>query len=163
MVLAFVEIPDVYDAFEMVSQELLDYDHNDHHDNFIDYFETTWIGRPRRRPRFDPAMWNARASTEIDLPRTTNNLESWHLQLQKALNCHHPTAYNLIEQLIKENVRVNAIAIKLLNGEEVPLYTNPQYRTANINLLNVIGRYNQPDYDMNTFLAACSHYTQRFE
>ena len=116
------------------------YDHNDNHENFIQYFENTWVGRPRRRARFDPTMWNARTVTEIDLPRTTNNVESWHLAFQKSLSCHHPTIYKLAEQLIKENVRVNAIAIKLFNGEEFPLYSNPHYRDANVLLLNLIGR-----------------------
>ena len=85
--------------------------------------------------------------------------------MQKSLSCHHPTVFKLIDQLILANVRVNTKAIKLLNGEEVPLYSNAQNRNLNNNLLNVIGRYNQPDYDINTFLAACSqsHYVQRFE
>lgn len=140
MAIAFVELPDLQDAFEMLALKLLAYDHNDNHENFIQYFENTWVGRPRRHARFDPTMWNARTVTEIDLPRTTNNVESWHLAFQKSLSCHHPTIYKLAEQLIKENVRVNAIAIKLFNGEEVPLYSNPHYRDANVRLLNLIGR-----------------------
>ena len=42
--LAFVEILDAYDAFKMISQELIDYNQNDDHQNFISYFDNTWMG-----------------------------------------------------------------------------------------------------------------------
>ena len=35
MAIAFVELPDLQDAFEMLALELLAYDHNDNHENFI--------------------------------------------------------------------------------------------------------------------------------
>ena len=127
------------------------------------FFENTWVGCPLHRPLYSPSMWNAREATEIDLPRTTNNLESWHLQIQTAISCHHPTFFKIAEQLIKENLRVHAFAVKLINGANVPLYKDPRYRDANNNLFNLILRYNDPNYPIDRYLRACSHYVMQLE
>ena len=46
--------------------------------NVIDYFEDTYIGRLRRAPLFDLALWNMYDQTIGDLPRTNNAAEGWH-------------------------------------------------------------------------------------
>ena len=45
MALAFVPVEDIQRCFELISTELLAYEHNDNHENFIEYFENTWVGR----------------------------------------------------------------------------------------------------------------------
>ena len=52
MALAFVPIENIQECFELFFVELLAYEHNDNHENFIKYMENTWIGRPRRNPLF---------------------------------------------------------------------------------------------------------------
>jgi len=171
MALAFVPVDQVVPAFEHVSTELLatDPDHPDNHENFIEYFENTWVGRPRRRPLFNPEMWNARRATEIHLPRTTNNLEAWHLAIQKSVKSkgtvgpEGPNVHKLIEQLVAEQLRCNAIAVKLINGEEVPLYSLKKYQVANERLLNIIGRFYNENYTLDRFLKACSYYVMELE
>ena len=108
-------------------------------------------------------MWNARNATEIHLPRTTNNVESWHKNLQSALNCKHPVFSKLVEQLQLENVRSNAIAVKLHLGEDVPLYSSNTYLRTNRQLLNLIDRYGQPEYPLNAYLDAVSHYVLQLD
>ena len=108
-------------------------------------------------------MWHARTVTKIDLPRTTNNVESWHLARQKSLSCHHPTIYKLAEQLIKENVRVNAIAIKVFNWRRSSTVLQPTLPRRNCSLI-------EPDWTLQRswilsipFLAGCAHYVIEFE
>ena len=68
-----------------------------------------------------------------------------------------------LEQLISENVLVNAIALKLYNGEEVPLYLNKTYRDANRRLLNLIARWGDPEYPTERYLVACARYVMELE
>ena len=141
----------------MLANSLIrDHGDNDKHHNFLEYFENTWVGRERRNPRFQKDMWNCKEITELQLPRTTNSLESWHRTLQNTFGCLHPTFYKLIDGLLQENVHANAICVKLDGGDEVPLYTRREYQQANERLLTIIERYAQTDAD--SYLAACSHY-----
>ena len=46
LALAFVPVVDVIKAFELVANKLSNDDDND---EFLDYFEKTWIGEPKKR------------------------------------------------------------------------------------------------------------------
>ena len=46
LALAFVPVVDVIKAFELVANNLSDDDDND---EFLDYFEKTWVGEPKKR------------------------------------------------------------------------------------------------------------------
>ena len=48
LALAFVPVVDVIKAFELIANDLSDDDDNDN-DEFLDYFEKTWIGEPKKR------------------------------------------------------------------------------------------------------------------
>lgn len=161
MALAFVEIADIYQAFELVFTELLAYNNSENHQKFVEHLENTWIGRPYRRACFKAEMWNARATIEIN--DIGHNFESCHLALQKSLGCHH-SIYKLMEQLIKENIRVNTISMKLVNGDEVPSTSYSDHRhNSNAKLINLIEKYSKPGYDISTFLTDCSPYVAHLE
>ncbi|KAL3089889.1 hypothetical protein niasHT_024768 [Heterodera trifolii] len=118
--------------------------------------EATWIGRPGRRPLFPLEMWNNRTVTLQQLPRTTNSVESWHHQIQSKFSSPHPNIFTFIDGIRSENVRVNAICVKLDCGHEVPLYSRLEYRQANERLLNLIRGYQQAD--QVNFLRATSRF-----
>jgi hypothetical protein len=67
-----------------------------------------------------------------------------------------PTLFKLLEALLGENVRVNALAVRVDVGEEILLYSRPQYQTANERLKNLIATYHQKTADQ--YLTACSYY-----
>ncbi|KAK0417582.1 hypothetical protein QR680_013096 [Steinernema hermaphroditum] len=140
--LAFCETGDVTIRFNTLADEFIRiYGSTDQHEQFLDYFETTWVGRSRLRPRFSQDMWNCKQITENDLPRTNNSVESWHNAFQGALGCQHPAVYKLMKALQSEQVGVNALYVKLMAGEKVPLYARKEYGNANQDLLTLIGRY----------------------
>jgi hypothetical protein len=75
---------------------------------FLDYFERTWIGRGRARPpRFNLEMWNNRGIILEQMPRTTNSAESWHNVFLKIFHRHHPNPYKLLDALLDEQVYKN--------------------------------------------------------
>jgi hypothetical protein len=51
------------------------------------------------------------------------------------------TIYLLYLGIREENMRINAICVKLDGGEEVPLYSRREYQESNQRLLNVLQRY----------------------
>ncbi len=67
-----------------------------------------------------------------------------------------PTLFKLLEALLRENTRVNALAVRVDMGEDIPLYSRPQYQTANERLKNLIATYHQKTVDQ--YLTACSYY-----
>jgi len=155
--LAFCKIEDVQQRFETLSDNFFEeFGHTEPHEQFIQYLENTWIGRPRFTARFPKEMWNCKDVTEMDLPRTTNSLENWHRQLQRTFGFSaHPNFFRFLDGYLDENLRANAICVKLDAGQEVPLYTRKEYRIANQRLLTIIARYELfPD----DYLTQCSHY-----
>jgi hypothetical protein len=118
--------------------------------------ENIWIGRARRTPQFPPEMWNSKEMTLLDLPMTNNSVESWHSRLQQTYISPHPTFFTFLEGLLEENVRTNAMCVKLDSGEEPPLYTRREYPQANERLLNVLRHYN--DYLPDDYLSQCVNY-----
>jgi hypothetical protein len=57
--------------------------------SLLDYFENTYIGRckphsktARANARYPIGTWNVYERVKSKKPRTTNNLESWHCQIQ---------------------------------------------------------------------------------
>jgi hypothetical protein len=155
--LAFCSKTDVAARYAIIAAQLIgEFGNIEQHQDFLEYFENIWIGRAHRTPRFSPEMWNCKEVTENLLPRTNNSVESWHNALQSTLGCHHPTIFKLLDGLLKEQVRVNALFVKLQAGDQVPLYSRREYQLANQRLLNIIDKYDQRDEQ--DYLAACAHY-----
>ena len=106
--------------FELVADQLLEeFGDNQQHQEFIEYMENTWIGRPRRNSLFPKEMWNSKDITEFNLPRTTNSVESWHRTLQNTFGCLHPNFFRFMDGILNKNIRTNALCVKLDAGEEV--------------------------------------------
>ncbi|KAK0415920.1 hypothetical protein QR680_012192 [Steinernema hermaphroditum] len=122
--LAFCEEHDVPVRYAQLASQLLDkFGTFTAHEDFLEYFENTWVGWTRRNPRFEVSMWNCKAVTELELPRTNNSVESWHNAFQGVMGMQHPDVYKLLDRLLDEQVRVKAICAKLAAGEVPPLYS----------------------------------------
>jgi hypothetical protein len=155
--LAFCSLDHVVERFNDLAEHFIDTcGEVQAHQDFLEYYERTWIGRPGRRPLFPREMWNCRESTLLDLPRTTNSAESWHHSIQAVYNSPHPNVFKFIEGIRLEQVRVNAVCVKLDAGQNVPLYSRLEYRQANERLLNLMGRYT--NMEARDYLRATSHY-----
>uniref|UniRef100_A0A915LGH1 MULE transposase domain-containing protein n=1 Tax=Meloidogyne javanica TaxID=6303 RepID=A0A915LGH1_MELJA len=155
--LTFCRPADVIGRFNELAEYFIGTAGNeDAHIQFLNYFESTWVGRAGRPPLFPREMWNNNFITLLDLPRTTNSVESWHHQIQSKFSSPHPNLYKFIEGLREENVRINAICVKLDGGQEVPLYSRREYQESNQRLLNILQRYGQ--IDTESFLRATSRF-----
>ncbi|KAK0401778.1 hypothetical protein QR680_015965 [Steinernema hermaphroditum] len=155
--LAFCKEQDVLVRYSQLATQLLrDYGVSDAHENFLEYFENTWVGRTTRRPRYEISMWNCKSVTELELPRTNNSVESWHNAFQGAMGSEHPNVYKLVDKLLDEQVRVKAICAKLAAGEDSPLYSRKEYEIKNRKLLSIIEAHDQMPAD--EYLESCGNY-----
>lgn len=155
--LSFCKVEDIRLRYDILAEKFLnDFGDSDSHLNFLQYIETTWVGRPHRNPRYSIEMWNSKEMSELHLPRTTNSVESWHKVLQNTCRFQHPTIFKLLDAFLLENVRINAICVRLENGEQVSIYSKRQYQLSNQRLLNIITTYN--GHDPIPYLSACSNY-----
>ncbi|KAG0414313.1 hypothetical protein HPB47_008510 [Ixodes persulcatus] len=63
--LCFCNVFDVRDRYRMLARQLLDlFGRTEQHQEFLDYFENTWVGRSHKDPRFPISMWNCKRVTE---------------------------------------------------------------------------------------------------
>ena len=148
--LAFVPAGLVVNAFEELSDEIRRVFNADA-DDILDYFEDTYLGRPRRQgcrrnPIFMRNVWNMFHHCIVELPRTNNHVEGWHRRLQANLNMFHPTLWKLIDVFKREESLVKAEIAQVLGGHPAP----PQRRRnadSAARILNIVR-----DYDNRPFL-----------
>ncbi|KFD50538.1 hypothetical protein M513_08606 [Trichuris suis] len=111
------EIPVAFDQLKLqIPEEASD---------VTDWFESTYVhGRIRSRlrgpatartpPLFPPAMWSVYDTTRDGLPRTQNSTEAWHRRWQVLVGGGHVAVYWAIEELRKEQRRVETECERLL-------------------------------------------------
>ncbi|XP_014777721.1 uncharacterized protein LOC106874491 [Octopus bimaculoides] len=100
--LAFVPPNDVTTLFEQLLHSL-SAQTDEILEEFLTYFECTWVGimqrgRPRR-PLYDISLQSCYNRVLNDLPKTNNTLEEWHRAFSRRVNFHHPNLSKLIEKL----------------------------------------------------------------
>ena len=74
--LAFIPINLVFDTFNILPKSFLitEPDFNE----FIDYFESNFIGTTRKSARYKIDLWNQCDKISSNLCRTNNGVETWH-------------------------------------------------------------------------------------
>ena len=59
-------------------------------------------GRGRRPPKYPPALWNCRERVQQNRPRTSNTAEGWNNRIRVVIGKHHPSFYQLLEEMKAE-------------------------------------------------------------
>jgi hypothetical protein len=143
--LALLPVCDVVDGFEdLLKNENLPVE-------LTKYFETYYIGNARGRgnnkrrivPMFPIETWNVRERTVMGMPRTNNNVESFHNAIQSSISCIHPTIWKLIDELKKEECLATLKKVQFNRGNT--LDTKKIYKDKNVNIQILIDRYNSED------------------
>ena len=143
MALAFVPIADLENAYDALFLEIRNNFNNDM-DDILNYFEDTYIGRPRRNgnrdnPMFSQEMWNMYNRTRFHLPRTNNNVEGWHRGLQFHINACHPNIWKFLNVIKKEENLTRVKVNQCLGG--IPIPQKKKYADCNTRILNIIQLY----------------------
>ncbi len=145
--IAFVPVKDVIDAFELLENEF-----DDDADEFIYYFEKTWIGERkkrgehcnqkalcindfrlgtgRKRPQFNHELWNMYDRVVADLPRSNNAVEGWHNAFANRVLINHPTISKLADKIKREQSKFE------IDIEQVRLGYEPKPKKASYRKLD---------------------------
>ncbi|CAF4128120.1 unnamed protein product [Rotaria magnacalcarata] len=113
----YKEDDDIVMAFDLVAGQF-----DDDADDFLDYFEKTWIGEPRRRgtgrkkPLFDHKLWNIYDRIIADIPRSNNSVEGWHNSFASRVPINHPNIIKLAEKIRREQSKFEIDIAKILQG-----------------------------------------------
>nr|CAD2181275.1 unnamed protein product [Meloidogyne enterolobii] len=91
------------------------------------------------------------------MPRATNSVESWHFTFAGIFYRHSSNPYNLVKAILNEQLRVDAIAVKIVSGEEIRTFSRPEYKRTNDLLLDILKGVGGPR-DPIEYLTACSYY-----
>ena len=140
--LGFVSPDEVYTGFQSLVSSL-DEQVYEELSAFIGYFESTWVGSiqngRRRKPMYEPEMWNVLERTIKSLPRTTNSLEGWHRAFAQRVCVTHPTLNRLIGKLRKEQAKTELEMQKFISGESSNR-RRTKYQIINDRILSVLNR-----------------------
>lgn len=142
--LAFVPPPDVQDTFDIIVNDPF-YSSSQSIEEFVDYFEDTWIGRRRRGgrrrvPMFETNEWNCYQRVLEDVSKTNNSVEGWHRAFSVMLGADHPTIWRLIEALQKEQSLNELKIAQYLSGQH-PRQSRLHYRVTAERLKIVVQDY----------------------
>ena len=66
-------------------------------DDFVRYFESTWMGTAARRAQFPPSTWNQYDASLARLPRSSNMAEGWNNGFRSLVRCTNPTIWTFLE------------------------------------------------------------------
>ena len=137
--LAFVPEPDVFIAFEDVSEDFpLD------GQAVIDYFEDTYIGRLRpgghRRVPLVLGLCNMYNQTLDDLPRTNNAVEGWHRSFQANVGAYHPNFWKFID-ILKREQNLPQVNIAQARAGHQPEPQRRRYLDSNQRIKNIVQDY----------------------
>jgi hypothetical protein len=126
---------------------------------FMEYFEDTSIGRlatrrGRRPPLFPIKLWNCYNGTLDGLPKTNNSCEGWHTSFTSLLSSSHPSIWNFIDAIRKEQ-SMNEIRIEqYISGHPVPV-GKKKYRDTASRIQTIVSQY--ADTDVFDYLRGVAH------
>ncbi|CAF1686853.1 unnamed protein product [Adineta ricciae] len=140
--LAFLPILDVVKAFELIV--------DDDPDQFLDYFEETWIGERKRRgagrknPQFPIELWIIHDRVTSNLPRSNNSIEGWHNAFAKRVSIAHPMITKLADKIRMEQSKFEIDITQIRQGHE-PKPKKAAYRKLDERITRLVGDYNSVD------------------
>lgn len=128
-------------------------------DEWLDYFQRTWIGplrrRVRRAPRYQLAWWNLYERVLNGRARTNNSLEGWHHAFQHRVCRTHPSMRRLAEKLKIEQAANEVVIEQVLAGVNLP-QQNKKYATLTRRIFNIVQQYATYDSKLN-YVNALAH------
>ena len=127
----------------------------------LNYFEDTYVGRPRRRGRQTPVfpieMWNVRARTDQGIPRTTNKIEGWHCALQTMVDNPHPSMWRFLSALQREQQLQHATYVSIHQGGQQAPPMKKKYEDVNQRLRRLIANYRSEEIGRMEFLRGVAY------
>ena len=156
--LSFVPVQDTVAAFDRLSQHC-----GNAEQAILNYFENTYVGEVRGGQRLPPifphVLWNVNSRVQNNLPRTNNHLEGWHTRFSNMFNYDHPSIWEFIDGLKRDNA-YNHMLLAQMEAAAPPPPQKRVYMDVNTRLQTLVGRYQLPQTIL--FLRGISYNLARF-
>ncbi|CAF2249018.1 unnamed protein product [Rotaria magnacalcarata] len=143
--LAFVPVLDVIKAYESIVD-----DFEDDADEFLDYFEKTWIeerkkrGTGRKKQRFPVELWNVHDRVSQNLPHSNNSIEGCHNAFAQHVSITHPTINKSTAKIRTEQSKFEIDIAQIRLGHE-PKSKKATYRKLDDRITRLVGDYGAVD------------------
>ncbi|CAM4961584.1 unnamed protein product [Rotaria socialis] len=137
--LAFVPVLDVIKAFNLIAD-----DFEDEADDFLGYFEKTWIGEPKKRGTGQKKTLFPIDRAVANLPRSNNSIEGWHNAFAKRVTIVHPTITKLTEKIRREQSKFEVDIAQIRQGQE-PKPKKLKYRKFDERIKRLVDDYGNVD------------------
>lgn len=143
--LAFLPEEDVVNGFEYVKQSA-----PASTKSFITYIENNYIGKTkdgkRVSARFPISLWNLNENVKAGLPRTNNNVESWHSRIKPDVS-KNLTVEKVVEFFRLEQNNMETDLVLLFSGETIK-QTKKKDLVREEKLKKLINDYNVLNLDL---------------
>ncbi len=126
----------------------------------IEYVERVYVGPEGSPPRFPPSTWNVHLQTLRRDHRTNNLCEGWNKKFARLVGHSHPTTWNCIAALKKDEICSRRTIIQLKIGEEEPRQHSAVYSTVDARLQHLCIPYRNGEISRLDFLRSCSYNLQ---
>jgi len=134
--LAFVPPADVALRFSQIKEK---YHFKNPIRKIYSYFQENYIGYTSSEVPFPIPFWNCYVRFQENVPRTTNNVEGWHLRMNYSLPGVHPNPTNCIKKLQSEQQHWEIEFEKIKGG--IRETQKRKYRQLDEKLSRIIGEY----------------------
>ena len=143
--LAYVPIQDVASGFNRLLSSPFVRQNEDILSEFINYFESQWVGRSRNPPRFQIEWWNVFETTLEGVGRTNDHMEGWHSAFSGRVNCRNPSFHKLVEHLKAEQGLTEYVVTNVAarGGGSIP--TKRKFLKRQKRLYEIVSRYGNGD------------------
>ena len=108
----------------------------------FEYFESYWINK------IEHALWNMHKVQR----RTNNNLEGWHLRLNRKVGKAHANIYEFLSNLIQEQGATETLLSQIAAGNIQSLSKNDKYKQVNEKIERLTANYNSEEINIDEFL-----------
>ncbi|XP_018495545.1 uncharacterized protein LOC108864425 [Galendromus occidentalis] len=140
--LSFVPTRDLLPVFDSLLRSDFVKDNNYMLTPFINYFESTWVGRERSKPRMKHEWWNVHSSVLEGIARTNNAVEAWNSAFSKRVGSSNPNLFRFVEILITEQAKTDFMVNNCLAQGSNTL-PKKRYRDRKKRLENLVSSYDQ--------------------
>ena len=145
--LAFVPVDEVVSTFMFLQDHI---PANLGLDDFLEYFESTWIqgastSRRAASARFPPTSWNCVERTLCHISRTNNTLEAFNRYFAAKVGHSNPTIWNFLSAMFLEQTDTDAKILKESHGDRPPAKKRRQ-QTKDRRIHHIVSTY-----DLDTF------------
>lgn len=144
--LAFIPVKTVTRLFDSLILTRFFIDNQDDLNDYLTYFENTWIGKKqrsgsRRDPLFNLELWNCCEAVMNGLPRTSNGVEGWHHAFNVRVRIHHASTGKFIQALQVEQGSTDAYIVQSEAGINIGTVRRTRYVTKDEQIKAVVSQY----------------------